>query len=209
MKTQVIMKRKLFNDEISQQSKTGFLSLTDLERVGNKWRIENNLPLFKKESWLRNLNTKEFIENLRCRFGVIKINAKGRNQHTWVHPFLFIDMALAISPELKIEVYSWLYDNLIKYRNDSGDSYKKMTGSMFLVINNKSNFKQTLIETAKKIKSELNVDNWQTAGEEKLNLRNKIHDNISLLCDVLNNVEDAVRIGIKKTIDMENIRELK
>jgi hypothetical protein len=32
---------------------------------------------------------------------------------------------------LKIEVYSWLFDKLIKYRNNSGDSYKKMAGALF------------------------------------------------------------------------------
>ena len=124
METEVIMKRELFGMDISQKSKTEFFSATDLVKAGNKWRINNGLEIFHLDVWLQNKSTKEFIAELEKQFGVIKINSKGKNQHTWVHPFLFIDMALAISPTLKIQVYSWLMDALLKYRNESGDSNK-------------------------------------------------------------------------------------
>ena len=198
MKTEVIMKRELFGDQISQKSKSEFFSATDLIKAGNKWRVAHNLDFFSLNVWLQNKATKEFMTFLSDEYGEIKINSKGKNGHTWVHPFLFIKIALAINPELEIKVYKWLFDLLLKYRNDSGDSYKKMTGALFENSHSKTTFHKDISEIAKKIKIECNVKNWQEATEIQLKLRDKMHENISLLCDVLKNNSEAVRIGIEK-----------
>ena len=131
MKTNVIMKRELFGSVVSQNTKNNYFSATDLVKAGNKWRAINGLDLFNLKSWLYNKTTKEFIANLEYKYGKVKINSRGKGSHTWVHPLLFIDIALAISPKLKIEVYEWLFDELIKYRDESGDSYKQMCGYLY------------------------------------------------------------------------------
>jgi hypothetical protein len=202
MDTQVIMKRSLFNDEIRQQSKTGFFSANDLVKAGNKWRILNNMPFIKLQDYLNLPATKEFIFELENNLNsAVKIASRGRNAITWIHPFLFIDLALTISPKLKIEVYSWLYDELLKYRNNSGDSYKKMCGSLFANCNNKSTFHRGISITAQLIQNACDVKDWQTATEQQLRLRDKIHENIALLCDVLRDNNQAIRIGIDKALN--------
>ncbi len=198
METEVIMKRTLFGKEISQKSKSKFFSATDLVEAGNIWRITNGQKMMKLTDWLASNKTKEFMKALEKEYGIIIVRSKARNQHTWVHPFLFIDLALSISPELKIEAYRWLYDELMKYRNNSGDSYKKMSGAIYLNSSNKQQFLNDIIWYANKIKLECGVSDWQTATEKQLKLRDKIHENISLLCDVLKSNDDAVRIGIQK-----------
>ena len=71
-------------------------------------------------------------------------------------------MALAISPELKIEVYSWLYDHLLKYRNESGDSYKKdERGFISQKHTNKTTFPKYIKEVADRIKFACSVKDWQ------------------------------------------------
>ena len=110
-------------------------------------------------------------------------------------------MALAISPTLKIEVYGWLYDELIKYRNDSGDSYKKMTGALWLNCNNKSKFHSGVSKTANIIKLACNVKDWESATEDQLKLRDRIHENIALLCDILKDNNQAIKLGITKTLN--------
>jgi hypothetical protein len=111
METAVIMKRRLFDSEISQNSETGFFSATDLMRAGNKWRVNNSLQILDMNDWLNRESSKEFIKSLEAEFGVVKISGSGRGVHTWIHPYLFIDMALALSPTLKIKVYGWIYDS--------------------------------------------------------------------------------------------------
>jgi hypothetical protein len=204
MKTQVLMQRSLFGREIKQQSKTGFFDGKQLEDAGNLYRLSNNLKKVNLSEWLRNKSTIEFINELELSIGhPCKIGTKGRNGTTWLHPYLFIDFALHINPKLKIEVYGWLYDELLKYRNDSGDSYKKMTGALYNNTKSKSTFQKYIIKVADKIRGSLGVDNWQSATEEQLKLRDKIHENISLLCDVLNDNDLAVNLAIKKTLENE------
>jgi hypothetical protein len=200
MKTVVLMKRDLFGMTISQNSKTEYFSSTDLLKAGNKWRAVNDLPLFNEKAWFKNKGTIEYIEEIEKRHGKAKIPARGRGQHTWIHPLLFIDLALSISPKLKIEAYSWMFDHLIKFRNDSGDSYKDMCGSLFAHAKNKVNFYIYIRDTAIKIKSACHVSDWNEADEHQLKLRDKIHNDIALLADVLNNNDEAVRIAILKAI---------
>jgi len=200
MITEVTMKRKLWDSEISQKSKSEFFSATDLVKAGNKWRVNNDLPLFNMSTWFSLVQTKEFVAELENKYGKVKINSKGKNDHTWVHPFLFLDIALAISPVLKIEVYEWLFDKLIEYRNDSGDSYRQMAGALWVNQSNKSQFPDYIKEVAIQIQKACEVSNWQQATEPQLKLRDKIHENISLLAEVLRDNVQAVRLGIIKTV---------
>lgn len=196
MKTAVKMKRELFGCEVEQNSKTEMFNATSLSKAGNKWRVANNLTEFNLSQWLKSKGTQEFIQALERKHGEVLKVGRGRNSATWIHPLLFIDMALAISPKLKIEVYEWLFDNLIKYRNESGDSYIRMSGALFNNASNKENFPRYIQDVAKKIKLACNVDDWQSATESQLQKRDKIHDAVTLLCGVLRNNDDAVRIGI-------------
>ena len=198
MKTEVVMKRVIFDQEISQKSKSEFFSATDLVRAGNIWRLSNGLAPFDMRQWFQQKNTKAVILSLEERFGKVKISGRGRGNHTWVHPFLFIDIALTINPEFKIEVYKWLYDKLLQYRNDSGDSYKKMTGALYLKVTNKSEFKNTIVDVALKIQKVCHVNNWQEATEKQLNLRDKIHEYIFMLSDIIRDTDLLIITAIKK-----------
>ena len=194
MKTEVEMKRKLFGMEISQKSKSEFFSATDLVKAGNKWRRENGLSDFNPGMWIKKKSTQEFVLEIEKKYGSSYTTGRGRNGHTWVHPLLFIDMALAISPKLKIEVYEWLFDHLIKQRNNSGDSYKMMCGNLYVRHGEKKTFAKYIVSVADQIKNKCGVNDWQKATEEQLKKRDKIHTDIALLADVMNNNEQALRI---------------
>lgn len=199
MKTNIIMKRPLFNINISQRTDNSFLSATDLVKAGNIYRMSNGNSAFNMNSWFANKDTKLFILELENNFGKVKINSTGKFKHTWIHPLLFIDMALTISPKLKIETYKWLYDELINNRCKSGDSYKLMCGNLFARHGNKQTFPIFIASTATKIKTACKAIDWITCTEQQLQLRDDIHKNIALLADILNNNDEAVRLGILKT----------
>lgn len=198
MKTEVIMRRELFGVEVSQKSKSEMLSGTDLVRAGNKWRRSNDLSDFNLSQWLKKQSTIEFVSELEKKYGKAIVKGRGRTAHTWMHPLLFIDCALAISPKLKIETYEWLFDNLIKFRNESGDSYKMMCGALYVRASRKVNFNRYVSDVANKIKLACGVKDWQRATESQLEMRKKLHNDIALLADVLNNNDEAVRLAILK-----------
>ena len=201
METTVLMRRKLFDSEIKQDSKTGFLSANDLLNAGNLYRLQNKLPPFSYSSWISTNGTKEFIRELEGQFGTVIKSRRGKHGGTWMHPYLFIDLALAISPKLKIEVYRWLYDELLKYRNDSGDSYKRMAGAIWSRTSRKTSFARDISKLAKHIQHECGVKDWEIATEDQLRLRDRIHENIALLAEVMNNLNQAIRIAIIKAKD--------
>ena len=200
MNTQVIMKRELFGAIIGQQSKTEFFSATDLMLAGNKWRYANSLSAFNLAQYMRSKSFLEFKEELESKYRNVVSVSRGRKGSTWVHPLIFIDIALAINPKLKIEVYEWLFDNLIKYRNDSGDSYKQMCAAIFARYGNKREFHKYIQRVANYIKVSLKVNDWQLATAEQLYKRDLIHNSIRLLCNVLNNTDQAIRLGVKENL---------
>jgi hypothetical protein len=198
METAVLMRRKLFDGEVKQNSKDNTINANDLVMVGNKWRILNSLKPLTLQTWLNTQSTQEFIEELKKTFDCVIKTKRGANGGTWLHPYLAIDLALHISPKFKVEVYGWLYDELLKYRNFSGDSYKKMAGALWDRTSSKSTFPKDIAKLARHIQNECAVKDWQTATEQQLRLRDRIHENIALLCEVMNNLNQAVRLGILK-----------
>ena len=186
------MRRELFGVEVQQKSKSEFLSATDLVKAGNKWRGMNDMVVFNFSAWLNKKATVEFIAELEKVYG--KVMTRGKK--TWVHPYLFIDLALAISPKLKIEAYDWLHDHLLANRNDSGDSYKKMCGSLYVHQGDKREFAALIKTTASMIRAKVGVTSWQNASEVQLKERDLIHHEIALLANVLKHNEEAVRLTL-------------
>lgn len=198
MKTEVVMKRKTLGEIISQKSKSGFFSATELLLAGNKYRAMNGLKLVRLEGYFKNSANIEFMKELESKYGKIKTDGRGRGVHIWVHPLLFLDIALWIDPKMKIEVYEWLLDNLLLFRSDSGDSYKKMTGALYVHAKNKTMFNKNIQVVARRIKMECGVKDWNTASEKQLRMRDRIHEFISFACDMVKDANIAVEIGIKK-----------
>lgn len=205
MKTKVIMKRQILGHTVRQDSKIEYLSATDLARIGNKWRESKGLSRFDMSQYLKGKATTELINELEKEYDCIPIlKGRGRNSNTMVHPLLFVDIALAIHPTLKIKVYNWLLDNLIQFRNESGDSYKAMSSALFQNSSNTARFFQEIRYVALEIKQACKVDDWQKAKSYQLELRNTMHKNITLLANVLGDNARATEQGIKQAIKSRN-----
>ncbi len=200
MKTQVIMKRELFGEPISQQSETGLLSANDMVRAGNRWRAANSQPLFDMSQWFKVGSTKEFVEKLRSEFEHVHEATRGRNGQTWVHPFLFIDMALAMDPALKVEVYSWMFDNLLENRDDSGDSYKLACASIDQLVKDKRKVQEAILRMACQVRQACGVvsfEAWQLATQDQLKHRDMLYNAISTISRFVNGPDEVVRLAIE------------
>jgi len=133
MKTSVTMVRKMGVFDVNQRTKDGMFNANSLLK---QWNVANDS---KKEikDYFENKSTQEFIDVLKndqSTIGgivpMIKSRAsKGENAGTWMHPYLFIDFAMWINPKFKFEVIKFVYDELIKYRNDAGDNYVSLSAS--------------------------------------------------------------------------------
>lgn len=198
MKTNVLMERKIFGSIIKQRSDNGFFSLTDMEKAGNAYRISNGMNAIRLSTYFAKEETKDFIKEIENRYGVAKMATRGRYSNTWGHSLLFIDFALTLHPKLKVEAYDWIKDELIKYRNDSGDSYKNMCGAIITRLSNKSNFRQYVRKVAILVRIACKVKSWETASEDQLKLRDRIQDVMTLYTKVIKNPNECLRLAIKE-----------
>ena len=202
MKTSVLMKRDLFGSQVHQNSKTKWISGADIVKAGNYWRSLNKMKLFNISSWIKTQGTKEYIYELEQQYGKVYIPGKGRSNHSWMHPLLAVDLALAINPKFKVEVYKWFLDNLLEFREKSGDSYNMMKPVIFDRYETVDQGLNQLFKINAKIRNACNVGNnkdaWQIATEEQLKLRDEIHKQIFSLSDFIKDTRALITIAIDK-----------
>lgn len=200
MKTEVELVRNLFGEPLRQKSKSQFFSATDLAKAGNKYRRSINLSEFNLAQFLKNKSTVEFIQEINHRYNTVAlVKGRGRSSGTWVHPILFVDIALAINPKLKVEVYDWLYDNLVKYRNSSGTTYKDVAAAIHKRVAYRE-FPREIEKVATRIKNSLGVTDWDSATEEQLEKRDLIHRSIITLSSVLQDHNQIVYLAIQEHV---------
>ena len=203
MKTAQIMARPLMDGTIRQNHKTGWFNATDLLKLANRKRTQLGKSEKKIAHYLENDSTKEFIEEIMDRENVTIVydSKKGKNGGTWVHPLLLIDIAMWTDQSLKYDAMKWLEDELIKNRDESGESYKKMTSCVFQYMGDDIARAGTAIpKIARAIKQNLQVKDWNIATEVQLKKRDEIQKNISVLIKAGVEINKACVVSIQEVM---------
>ena len=112
--------------QVQQRTKDGMFNATALMKQWNESSGD------KKEvtKFFENENTKAFIsalmeeEKLNTQNSAY-LKSRGKNGGTWMHPILFVKFAMWLNPRFEVKVIKFVYDEMIKYRNESGDAYKR------------------------------------------------------------------------------------
>lgn len=169
MKTNQNLIRKMGEFDVIQRTSDGMFNATTLLKAWNSVGKKKDI-----DDFLNNKSTKEYItvieskENLNTQnYGDLKVikSSRGKNGGTWMHPFLFIDFAMWLNAEFKYEVIKFVYDQLIQYRNDAGDSYKEMASAICKIVPKG--------EQAKAIKEISMANNHIVYGTHEKEIRNK------------------------------------
>lgn len=206
MKTTQIMKRDFFGKDVRQDHKTGFLCITDFINIANQWRKENGIG--KKEQSPKILGkffelegSKDFITELaieeNCLQKDLKVVKRGSLTGTWVHPSLFLKIALWTSPKLEVKVYRWIMDELLSSRDSGGESFKDM---MSILKNRYPEMTQNPIWYKRVSRVIYNLcevqgkdkDRWNSATVEQLKKREQIHEQLVLLCESYDSIGDLL-----------------
>ena len=153
---------------------------------------KNIADYFKKKE------TQDFIKTIAQKeelSEVVRIK-KGKNGGSWVHPLILIDIAMWLSLDFKYQAMVWLQDNLLKYRDLSGDDYKILSSAICKKINIA---KAGIIipEIARKIKEKIGAINWNEASEDQLKKRTAIQKDIILLCKTNLNIDEIVKLALE------------
>jgi hypothetical protein len=113
-----------------------------------------------------------------------------------MHPFLFIDFAMWINPEFKYEVIKFVYDELIKYRNDAGDAYREMCTAIVCLPNKKENTSSSITKVAKAL-------NYIVYNRHESEIRNKQaeENKVRELAELEKDIAKLINRGFIKSYD--------
>lgn len=138
MKTNQIMIRQMGEFSVKQRTKDGFFNATELlkqwNRVsGMKKEVTKFLDLGSTSELVKIIMEREDLHTQDSTY--VKSRAsRGDNAGTWMHPVLFIDFAMWINPSFKYDVIKFVYDDMIRYSNLAGDSYKELASAISKIV---------------------------------------------------------------------------
>lgn len=170
MVTNQIMKRPMGAFFVEQRTKDSMFNATSLLKQWNEKSGE------KKEitKFFENENTKEFIsalmeaENLNTQNSAY-LKSRGKySGGTWMHPILFVKFAMWLNPRFEVQVIKFVYDQMLKYRNDAGDAYRELASAVAKIVKH-----DDLSATMKHIAKALN---YIIFGEHQHDMRNQYGD---------------------------------
>lgn len=201
MKTNQILQRDFFGGIVKQEHLTGFFCINDLTIIANKYRKNQGLPEGRFDKYKDSKASKEFFLALMKQEDKADIirTKRGKGGDTWVHPLVLMDYMMWLSPDFKVKAYQWLYDNLTVFRDERGESYKKLSS----IIQHKvkaSTVGLVMSQIAINIKSVLNVEDWNKTTPEKLKQSDEIHKNLGMLLKANIEINTAFNIAVEETL---------
>ena len=175
MRTNQVMIRPMGQFQVVQRTKDGMFNATALIKQWNEHAFLNreNSPYLKQKDlkeFFYNKGTQEFInalmdeEKLNTQNSAY-LKSRGKNGGTWMHPILFIKFAMWLNPRFEVQVIKFVYDQMLKYRNDAGDAYRELSSAVATIVP-----KNEMKDKMRKVGEALN---WVIFNAHEKMLRNK------------------------------------
>lgn len=207
MKTNQTLIRTFMGSIIRQEHKTKFFCINDLTAVANEYRKSKGLSSTKFDLYHKSQKTQEFISSLMEQKDLASVirTKEGKNGGTWAHPMIFLDYAMWLNPDFKVKMFDWIMDHLAEFRDESGESYKKLASTINTIsTKNPIEIQNIIITVAKGIKTALKVDDWNSATEQQLKNRDEMHKSLILLIKARVDLQTAFNVSLSSiSIDKE------
>lgn len=165
METNIILKskdRELFGIVIKQETKTGFLSVSELQKAYEvaRWQYgwsdkrisdiqqtdafkERVFYLLQNQGIIKTSFTafieiveKEGITKVLKGLGVYKTTGARESKATFTNPYIWILLAMELNPMIYAKVVIWLTDSLVFDRVEAGDEFRPMNNAIKKIIEN-------------------------------------------------------------------------
>ena len=165
METNVVLKskdRELFGVTIKQETKTGFLSVSELQKAYEvaRWQYgwsdkrisdimqtdafkERVFYLLQKQGFIKTgflafieMVEKEGISKVLKGLGAYKTTGARENKATYANPYVWILLAMELNPMIYAVVVTWLTDSLIFDRIEAGDEFRPMNNAIKGIVPN-------------------------------------------------------------------------
>ncbi len=164
------LKNSTENQKVLNMGNSPYLKNSDENQQVFKSVVYTELKKKEIKDFFLNKSTQEYIqvimqkENLNAETSVY-LKSRGKySGGTWMHPMLFIDFAMWLNPSFKYDVLKFVYDEMIKYRNLAGDSYKELCSAVSKLVP-----KDFVVTAIRKVAEALN---YIVFGDHKNGIRN-------------------------------------
>lgn len=170
MKTNVVLEskdRELFGITIKQETKTGFLSLTQLQNAyeAAKWDfgwsgrtvswimqtqefkertfylLENQGIIKESFNSFMELVNKEGITKVLKKLGVYKTTGARNTKEVMCNPYIWVSIALEFNPIIYAKVITFITDTLVFDRIEAGTEYRPMNDAIKIIVQNPEYYK--------------------------------------------------------------------
>lgn len=145
-----MMVRYIDNFSVTQRTSDGYFDGSELLR---QWNSLDGNPRRQMSKFLEMDSTRDFMKalaidesqsaNLLIGENQLLIKVRGRNtkdgkmpDKVWMNPLLFIKFAMWINPVFEVKVLRFVYDEMIRCRNDAGDAYKELSSAVMTIVPN-------------------------------------------------------------------------
>ncbi len=137
--------------DVTQRTQDGMFNATALLK---QWNSTSSTER-KMDNYFNSDKTQEFVNTIMSKENLntpkmVYLKSRGINGGTWMNPMLFIDFAMWINPSFKYDVIKFVYDELIRYRNEAGDAYREMSEAV-AKISKKGEIPQNIAKVAEAI----------------------------------------------------------
>ena len=163
MKTNIVIQskdRELFGLSIKQETKTGFLSVSELQKAyeAARWQygwsdrkvadimqtenfkervfylLENQGIIKASFVGFMEMVDKEGITKVLKGLGVYKTTGARESKATFTDPYIWILLAMELNPMIYAKVVVWLTDSLVFDRVEAGDEFRPMNNAIKKIV---------------------------------------------------------------------------
>jgi hypothetical protein len=177
-----VMSVDFFGNTVRAETEGTMVSLTDLTRAGNMWRIQNNLPPKTVQSVIQTQGFIEFVEVVKKdnpNQEVLKVQGAGGTKRTMAHIIIAIYFAEQFSPVFHYNVIkTFVEGKLLEFREQGGTEFKTLNAAIDLYLpdrqdkDNKGIYIQTAIKLREKLLGKgAEAGGWDSASVAQIHNR--------------------------------------
>lgn len=203
------MRIDLFNNKVQCSTEGFMVSLNDLERAGNAWRLSNGYAYYQLAAFLSSKTLEEYIKAAAKVWDLpedtfLRKAGKGKTSRTMAHISVAMLFAEQMSPEFHAMVHKTFIDGrILEFRGYGGTEFTNLNMLIDSELperrgkDNKGVFIQTAIALRNKILGkDAKAGDWDSATVEQTHLR---YEHEAYLCR-------SLRMGLIR--DYEHLKEI-
>lgn len=188
------MQVDFFGNTVRAETEGNLVSLTDLAKAGNMWRVSKGLSLKPLQAVVESVGFIEFVKVAQADMpgeSIVFSTGKGNSKRTMAHVTIAIYFAEQYSPEFHYSVIkTFIEGKLLEFRGQGGTEFKNLNAAIDLYLPDRQgkDNKGCYITIAKLVRAKLlgadaSASDWDNATVAQIHSRYELEKR---LVDYLN-----------------------